>query len=209
MCWSRGFVNHEIAFGKMCLTGPARRSLLSHRWLSWHIICLFVVSPAHVEFGGDGCFWLSPGLLRRKVDTSQRGDLPGTQQENRECETVEALRNQAGMWCLLEYSVDKEFCVRNTEPAACGSQGQESAQHNPLKSRDGMEIQIKQCVLADLWGFWITRQQINSKSSGTTTRSGSHLDLERKEMPIAWSFLCFLKGKEELREQRCLEYLTH
>lgn len=91
----------KLLLEKMLLTGPARHSLLSHCGFSWHTIFLLVVSPAHVEFGCDESFGLSPGLLRRKVDTRQT-NLPETQQENRECETVETLRNQAGKWCLLE-----------------------------------------------------------------------------------------------------------
>ncbi|KAI1235573.1 hypothetical protein IHE44_0002453 [Lamprotornis superbus] len=66
-------------------------------------------NSTHVEFGCHEWFGLSPGFQRRKVDTNQRGDLPETQQENRECETEEALRSQAGMWCLLEefWALDK------------------------------------------------------------------------------------------------------
>lgn len=80
---------------------------------------------------------------------------------------------------------------------------------SPLKRRDGWVEHAEKTMCAGLWTFegFGSQNNLNSKSSATPARPCPHLTW--KGRGCQQHDLCFLKGKDELGEQCCLQYLAH
>lgn len=86
--------------------------------------------------------------------------------------------------------------------------GAEISPAQPSEEKGWVEHADK-TMSADLWTFegFGLQNNLNSKSSATTARPCPHLTW--KGRGCQQHDLCFLKGKDELGEQCCLEYLAH